>query len=142
MAKRLQKSDETLDHLEAINATLAEACGLALKQPITGRQYVLMMDASFRASRYALMIEEDSKKKTQLKKENFRPSCIHIINVFPSTAKNVHLLQGIFGNLSRLPRIQPYSLGYNPTNSRDDRQQVGNEVFPNQSDPSHTMKRM
>ena len=73
MAKSLQNSDETLDHYKAINATLAEACGLALKQPITGRQYVLMKDASFRASRYALMIEEDSDKKLNSKKKTFAP---------------------------------------------------------------------
>ena len=45
--------EDLLDNYKAINAALAEACGLALKQPITGRQYVLTTDASFRASGYA-----------------------------------------------------------------------------------------
>ena len=47
----------------SINAALAEAWGLALKQPITGRQYAFMTNASFRVSGYALMIEEDNEKK-------------------------------------------------------------------------------
>ena len=52
--KQIKVTEELLDHYKAINAALAQACGLALKQPITGRQYVLMTDASFRASGYAL----------------------------------------------------------------------------------------
>ena len=56
-----------------INAALAEACGLALKQPITGRQYVLMTDVSFRASGYALMIEEENDEKLNSKKKTFVP---------------------------------------------------------------------
>ena len=40
---------DLLDNYKAINAALAEACGFALKQQITGRQYVRMTDTSFRA---------------------------------------------------------------------------------------------
>ena len=54
--KQIKVTEEMLDNYKAINAALAGACGLALKQPITGRKYVLMADASFRASGYALMI--------------------------------------------------------------------------------------
>ena len=60
--KEIKVTEDLLDNYKAINAALAEACELALKQPITGRQYVLMTDASFRASGYALMIEEDNDK--------------------------------------------------------------------------------
>ena len=70
--KQIKVTEELLDY-KAINAALAEACGLALKQPITGRQYVLMTDASFRASRYALMIEEENDKKLNSKKKIFAP---------------------------------------------------------------------
>ena len=48
--KQIKVTEELLHNYKAINAALAEACGLALKQPIRGRQYVLMTDASFRAS--------------------------------------------------------------------------------------------
>ena len=118
--EQIKVTEELLDHYKAINAALAEDCGLALTQPITGRQYVLMTDSSFRASGYALMIEEDSDKKPN--KKNFRPSCIRIDSVFPSSIKNVHLLLGTSGNLPRLPGIQPHFVGNNPTNSSDDRQ--------------------
>ena len=71
--KQIKVTEELLDHYKAINAALAEACGLALKQPITGRQYVLMTDASFRASGYALMIEEENDKKLNSKTKTFAP---------------------------------------------------------------------
>ena len=72
--KQIKVTEELLDQYKAINAALAEACGLALKQPITGRQNVLMTDASFPASGYALMIEEEKNdKKLNSKKKNFAP---------------------------------------------------------------------
>ena len=74
--KQIRFTEELLDHYKAINAALAQACGLALKQPITGRQYVLMTDASFRASGYALMIEEDNDKKINSKKKTFAPVAV------------------------------------------------------------------
>ena len=43
-------SEELVDNFKAINTSPAEACGLALRQPVAGKQYVLMTDASFRAS--------------------------------------------------------------------------------------------
>ena len=77
-------TEELLDHYKAINAALSQACGLALKQPITGRQYVLMTDASFRASGYALMIEEENDKKINSKKKTFAPVAFGP-KVFPQT---------------------------------------------------------
>ena len=47
---------------------LAEACGLDLEQPITGRQNILLTDAGFSTSGYALIIEENDKKKLKSKK--------------------------------------------------------------------------
>ena len=73
-------SEELVDNFKAINASLAEACGLALRQPVAGKQYVLMTDASFRASGYALMIEENDDKKLLSKRKTFAPvafgSCV------------------------------------------------------------------
>ena len=71
--KQIKITEELLDHYKAINVALAQACGLALKQPITGRQYVLMTDTSIRASGYAQMIEEDSDRKIHSKKKTFAP---------------------------------------------------------------------
>ena len=71
--KQIKVTEELLDNYKSINAALAEACGLALKKPITRRQLVLMTDASFRASGYALMIEEDNDKKLNSEKKTFAP---------------------------------------------------------------------
>ena len=100
---KIRISEELVDNFKEINASLAEACGLALRQPIAGKQYVLMTDASFRASGYALMIEENDERKNTLQTENLRTSSVRITSFFTCTTENVHLLQGILGNLPRLP---------------------------------------
>ena len=85
--KQIKITEELLDHYKAINAALAQACGLALKQPITGRQYVLLTDASFRASGYALKIEEDNDKKINSKKKTFAPVAFGSNVFFPAQLK-------------------------------------------------------
>ena len=70
---KIKISEELVDNFKEINDSLAEACGLALRQPLAGKQYVLMTDASFRASGYALMIEENDEKKILSKKKTFAP---------------------------------------------------------------------
>ena len=66
-------SEELVDNFKEIIASLAEACGPALRQLIAGKQYVLMTDASFRASGYALMIEENDERKLLSKRKTFAP---------------------------------------------------------------------
>ena len=51
---------ETFD---SVNTALSNASELALKQPIPGKQLVLMTDASFRSAGYALMIEDNPDQK-------------------------------------------------------------------------------
>ena len=46
---KITSSEELVNDFKAINESLAEASGLALRQPAAGKQYVLMTDASFRA---------------------------------------------------------------------------------------------
>ena len=70
---KIRISEELVDNFKVVNASLAEACGLALRQPIEGKQYVLMTDASFRASGYALMIEENDECKLLSKRKTFAP---------------------------------------------------------------------
>ena len=77
-------SEELVDNFKAINASLAEACGLALRQPVAGKQYVLMTDTSFRASIYALMIEENDDKKLLSKRKTFAPGAFGSRVLFPS----------------------------------------------------------
>ena len=64
------KLKETFD---SVNKALSDACELALKQPITGKQLVLMTDASFRSAGYALMIEDNPDQKIQSKRKTYAP---------------------------------------------------------------------
>ena len=69
---KIRISEELVVNFKEINASLAEACGLAVRQPKAGKQNVLMTNASFRASGYALMIEENVEWKL-LSKKTFAP---------------------------------------------------------------------
>ena len=62
--------EETFDSVEK---SLSDACELALKQPIPGKQLVLMTDASFRSAGYALRIEDNPDQKVQSKRKTYAP---------------------------------------------------------------------
>ena len=68
---KIRISEELVDNLKEINASLAEACGLALRQPIAVKQYVLVTVARFLC--YALMIEENDERKLLSKRKTFAP---------------------------------------------------------------------
>ena len=61
---------ETFD---PVNKALNDACKLALKQPIPGKQLVLITDASFRSAGYPLMIEYNPNQKIKSKRKTFAP---------------------------------------------------------------------
>ena len=61
---------ETFDSVKKV---LRDACQLALKQPIPGKQPVLMMDASFGSAGYALMIEDNPDQKIHSKRKTYDP---------------------------------------------------------------------
>ena len=46
-----------------INEAIDGCCQQALRQPLPGKQFVLMTDASFQAAGYAVLIEDDSTQK-------------------------------------------------------------------------------
>ena len=58
---------------DSVNKALSDACQLALKQPIRGKQLVLMTDASFRSAGYALMVEDNPDQKIQSKRKTYAP---------------------------------------------------------------------
>ena len=60
-------TSELKETFDSVNKALSDACELALKQPIPGKQLVLMTDASFRSAGYALMIENNPDQKIQWK---------------------------------------------------------------------------
>ena len=66
-------TSELKETFDSVNKALSDACDLALKQPIPGKQLVLMTDASFRTAGYALMIEENPDQKIQSKRKTYAP---------------------------------------------------------------------
>ena len=58
---------------DSANKALSDACQLALKQPIPGKQVVLMTEASFRSAGYAPMIEDNPDQKIQSKRKTYAP---------------------------------------------------------------------
>ena len=66
-------TSELKETFDSVNEALSDACQLALKQPIPGKQLVLMTDASFRSAGYALMIEDSPDQKIQSKRKTYVP---------------------------------------------------------------------
>ena len=64
---------ELKETFDSVNKALSVARELALKQPIPGKQLVLMTDASFRSAGYALMIEDNPDQKIQSKRKTYTP---------------------------------------------------------------------
>ena len=66
-------TSELKETFDSVNKALSDACELALKQPIPGKQLVLMTDASFRSAGYALMIKDNPDQKIQSKRKTYAP---------------------------------------------------------------------
>ena len=64
-------TSELKETIDSVNKALSDACKLALKQPIPGKQLVLMTDASFRSAIYGLMIEDNPDQKIQSKGKSY-----------------------------------------------------------------------
>ena len=112
--KQIKVTEEMLDNYKTINAALAEACGLALKQTITMPK---RPDDGCQLPHLRLCAND---RKRKFQKENFRSCSIWIKSILTSTTEDVNLLQRISGNLSRIPRIQPHLVGNNTTNPCND----------------------
>ena len=123
---------ETFD---SVKKALSDACQLALKQPIPGKQLVLMTDASFRSAGYALMIENNPDLKIHSKRKTYAPRGVWLKNFFPCTTQNVHILKRVFGNLQGISRVCTYSVWGNKANNCLDRQQVRHPFFQTKAIP-------
>ena len=66
-------TSELKETFDSVNKALCDACELALKQPIPGKQLVLMTGASFKSAGYALMIEDNPDQKIQSKRKTYAP---------------------------------------------------------------------
>ena len=66
-------TSELKETFNSVKKALSDACELALKQRIPGKQLALMTDASFRSAGYALMIKDNPDQKIQSKRKTFAP---------------------------------------------------------------------
>ena len=69
-------TSELKETFDSVNKALSDACQLALRQPIPGKQLVLMTNASFRSAGYALMIEGNPDQKIQSKRKTYAPVAV------------------------------------------------------------------
>ena len=69
-------TSELKETFDSVKKALSDACHLALKQLIPGKQLVLMTDARFRSPGYALMIEDNPDQKIQPKRNTYAPVAI------------------------------------------------------------------
>ena len=80
-------TSELKETFDSLNKALSDACQLALKQLIPGKQLVLMTDASFRSASYALMNEDNSDQKIQSKRKTYAPVAFGSKNFSPAHLK-------------------------------------------------------
>ena len=66
-------TSELKQTFDSVNKALSDACELAMKQPIPGKQLVLRTDASFRSAGFALVIEDNPDQKIQWKRRTYAP---------------------------------------------------------------------
>ena len=66
-------TSEFKETFDSVIKALSDAYQLALKQPIPGKQLVLMTDASFRSADYALRIENNPDQKIQSERKAYTP---------------------------------------------------------------------
>ena len=70
-----------------INQALDRGCQLALRQPLPGKQLVLMTDASFQAAGYAVLIEDDQNEKYTSTRKSYAPVAYGSKTYSPSQIK-------------------------------------------------------
>ena len=70
-----------------INEALDRCCQLALRQPLPGKQLVLMTDASFQAAGYAVLIEDDPNQKYTSTRKTYAPIAYSSKTYSPSQIK-------------------------------------------------------
>ena len=78
---------ELVQQFNKINRDLDKCSQLALKQPLPNKQLVLMTDASFTADGYAILTEDDPKKKRSSIKKSYAPIAYGSKTFTPSRLK-------------------------------------------------------
>ena len=85
---------DIMKEFRKINEALDRCCQLALRQPLPGKQLVLMTDASFQAAGYAVLIEDDPNQNYTSTRKTYAPIAYgskhshHLKSKCPFTQKN------------------------------------------------------
>ena len=66
-------TSEMKETIDSVNEALSDACELALKHSIAGKQLILSTNASFRSAGFALTIEDNPDQKIHSKRELYAP---------------------------------------------------------------------
>ena len=64
---------ELKETFDSVNKAPIDSCQLAMKQPIPGKQLVIIRDPSFRSAGYALMVEDNPDHRIETKRKTFPP---------------------------------------------------------------------
>ena len=80
-------TSESKETFDSVKKALCDACELALKQSIPGKQLVLMTDASFRSAGYVLMVEDNPDQKIQSKRKTYAHVAFGSKNFSPAQLK-------------------------------------------------------
>ena len=139
---RVNITSDLKETFDSVNKALSDACQLALKQHISGRQLVLMTDASFRSAGYALMIEDNPDQKIQSKRKTYAPVAFGSKSFSPAQCKMSIYSKEFFGNLYGISRVSTRSMGCNKAHNCLDRQQVCHPLFLNKGNLTSTMECM
>ena len=135
-------TSEVTETFDSVNKALSDACELAIKQPIPGKQPVLMTDANFKNAGYALMMEDNTDQKIQSKRKNYAPVAIGSNISRPRTTKDVDLLERVPGNVHGICLVCTHFVGSNKTNNYSDGQQIGQMILPDKSFSAIIVERM
>ena len=80
-------TSELNEAFDSVSKALSDACELALKQPIPGKQLVILTEASFRSAGYALLIEDNRDQKIQSKRKTYAPVAYGLKVLSPAQLK-------------------------------------------------------
>ena len=78
---------DIMKEFREINEALDRCCQLALRQPLPGKQLVLMTDAIFQAAGYAVLIEDDPNQKYTSTRKTYAPIAYGSKTYSPSQIK-------------------------------------------------------
>ena len=84
---KIRITHDIMKEFREINEALDRCCQLALRQPLPGKQLVLMTDASFQAAVYEVQIEDDPNQKYTSTRKTYAPIAYGSKTYLPSQIK-------------------------------------------------------